>query len=99
MAQVPHIERVYKLLTARGVAPGRVYIYILVTADLGEAERRINALRHLKSITIKTQAERNPRQGLEPNAAQKKFATEYGYRQLWRRETWTDYCNRLGFFY
>lgn len=98
-SQIKAIENAAALLAEHGVRPYRLFIYLLVTADIRDAVDRVEKLKQLKGITIYAQAEKNPRKGIMPNAAQLEFAQRYIYSGRYRKESWDDYCNRKGVEY
>ena len=91
--QLEAIENAATLLADRGVKPSRLFIYLLVTKDLENADYRVQRLKQLK-VSIYAQAERNPARGIMPNAAQNKFAHRYVYGRCYKKETWPEYCRR-----
>jgi hypothetical protein len=95
-AQVDAIVRVARFLGKRGIKPYRLFVYLLVTADVEDAARRVDALKKLKGITLYAQAERNETKGVRPNAAQLEFARRYVYGGSYRKETWKEYCEKRG---
>jgi len=97
--QIGPIVRTYELLAERGVRPYRVFVYLLVAADLGNASRRVEALKRLRGISLYAQAERNESLGIRPGKAQLEFAQRYVYSGCYRRETWQEYMNRKGVSY
>ena len=96
-AQIDPVRRAVELLTERGVKPYRIFIYLLVTADLADASERVEALKGYKAINLYAQAERNERLGITPNTTQLEFQQRYVYGGSYRNETWNDYCMRRGF--
>lgn len=97
--QIEPILRTCELLAERGVRPYRVFVYLLVMADLDNASRRVEALKHLRGINLYAQAERNEGLGIRPSKAQLEFAQRYVYGGCYRRETWQEYLNRKGILY
>lgn len=97
ISQIPAILNAAALLGAHGVKPYRIFVYLLVTADIENAAYRVERLKELKNISIYAQAERNETQGIVPNAAQLEFAQRYVYGRSYKKEAWTDYCGRNGF--
>lgn len=95
-AQIEPILHTCVLLMERGVRPYRVFIYLLVTADIDSASRRVEALKRLRGINLYAQAERNESMGIRPNKMQLEFAQRYVYGGCFRRETWEEYKNRKG---
>ena len=93
-AQIEPIMRTAELMGKYGVKPYRLFIYLLVTADIEDAARRVEALKRLGNITIYAQAERNERQGIVPNKMQLEFAQRYVYSGRYRLESWTQYLER-----
>lgn len=93
-AQIEPIMRTAELLGKYGVKPYRLFIYLLVTADIEDAARRVEALKRLGNITIYAQAERNERQGIVPNKMQLEFAQRYVYSGRYRLESWAQYLER-----
>ena len=93
-AQIEPIMRTAELLGKYGVKPYRLFIYLLVTADIEDAARRVEALKRLGNITIYAQAERNERQGIMPNKMQLEFAQRYVYSGRYRQESWAQYLER-----
>ena len=94
-AQIEPIMRTAELLGKYGVKPYRLFIYLLVTADIEDAARRVEALKRLGNITIYAQAERNERQGIVPNKMQLEFAQRYVYSGRYRLESWAEYLERM----
>ena len=93
-AQIEPIMRTAELLGKYGVKPYRLFIYLLVTADIEDAVKRVEALKRLGNITIYAQAERNERQGIVPNKMQLEFAQRYVYSGRYRQESWAQYLER-----
>lgn len=93
-SQIEPIRRTIELLGKHGVRPYRIFIYILVTADIVDAAARVEALKGYKAINLYAQAERNERLGVIPNEAQLEFAQRYIYGGCYRTETWEAYCRR-----
>ena len=96
-SQIEPIRRAIDLLGAYGVRPYRIFIYLLVTADVIDAAERVEALKGYKAINLYAQAERNERLGIMPNKAQMEFQQRYMYGGCYRKETWWEYCQRKGF--
>lgn len=96
-SQIEPILHTCQLLAERGVKPYRVLVYLLVTADLGSAARRVEALKKLRGISLYAQAERNEGKGIIPSKLQLEFAQRYVYSGCYRKETWKEYCDRKGF--
>jgi hypothetical protein len=98
-AQMGAIANAAAMLIARGVKPYRLFIYMLVTPDLGDAAERAEYLSGLGNITLYAQAERNEAKGIRPNAGQLEFAQRFIYSGKYRTESWRDYCKarRLGY--
>ncbi len=94
-AQIEPIMRTAELLGKYGVKPYRLFIYLLVTADIEDAVKRVEALKRLGNITIYAQAERNERQGIVPNKMQLEFAQRYVYSGRYRLESWAEYLERM----
>lgn len=95
-SQIEPVMRAVERLGRYGVRPYRVFVYLLVTADIADAAYRVDCLRHLNGINLYAQAERNPRLGIMPNAEQLEFAQRYVYGGSWRQQTWGEYCRRCG---
>ena len=95
-SQIEPVLHTCELLKARGIKPYRVFVYLLVTADLDSASRRVEALKGLRGINLYAQAERNESLGIRPNKAQLEFAHRYVYSGCFRRETWEEYIQRKG---
>lgn len=98
-SQIKPIRRTIELLGRHGVKPYRIFIYLLVTADLVDASERVEALKGYRAINLYAQAERNERLGVVPNEGQLEFAQRYVYGGSYRTETWAEYCRRNGFNY
>ncbi len=96
-SQINPIRRTIELLGKHGVRPYRIFIYLLVTADIEDAADRVEALKGYTGINLYAQAERNERLGIMPNAAQLEFQQRYVYGGCYRKETWNEYCDRKGF--
>lgn len=86
-AQVAAIQAACELLLARGVRPYRVFVYLLVTSDVAEAARRVEALKALRGINLYAQAERNELLGVTPGREQLEFV-RYVYSGKYRSENW-----------
>ena len=95
-AQIKAIENASALLMKYGVKPYKMFIYLLVTADVDNAAYRVEQLKKLRGITIYAQAERNERKGIIPNKLQLEFAQRYVYSGKYRKETWQEYCDKRG---
>lgn len=93
-SQIAPVRNVVELLAERGVRPYRIFVYLLVTADLRDASERVEALKGYKGINLYAQAERNERMGIVPSAAQLEFQQRYVYSGSYRKETWDGYCSR-----
>ncbi|MCI8984773.1 MAG: radical SAM protein [Lachnospiraceae bacterium] len=93
-AQIVPVKRAIDLLIERGVRPYRIFIYLLVTANLEDASERVEALKGYKAINLYAQAERNERIGIMPNDMQLEFQQRYVYSGRYRKETWIEYCRR-----
>ena len=96
LQQIEDIENVAALLTERGVKSSRLFVYLLVTKDLENADYRVGRLKKL-NVSIYAQAERNGARGIIPNAAQKEFVHRYIYGRNYKKETWREYCDRYGY--
>lgn len=96
-AQIEPIRNTIDLLGKYGVKPYKIFIYLLVTADIQDAAERVEALKGYKSINLYAQAERNERLGILPNKIQLEFQQRYIYSGCYRTETWDKYCKRRGF--
>lgn len=97
--QINAIFRTAELLQKYGVKPYKLFVYLLITADLENAAHRVDELKKLKGINIYAQAERNIRQGIVPNKQQLEFAQRYVYGRCYKKESWQEYCQRRGFDY
>lgn len=98
-AQIKPVKRAIEFLWSRGVKPYRIFIYLLVTADIQDAADRVEELKAYKGINLYAQAERNERIGIMPNAEQLEFQQRYIYSGCYRTETWQEYCKRKGLDY
>lgn len=96
-AQIESIRRTIELFGKYGVKPYRIFIYLLVTADVEDTAQRVESLKGYKAINLYAQAERNERLGIMPNKAQLEFQQRYVYGGCYRTETWLEYCQRKGF--
>lgn len=95
-SQIEPIRHTLELLGRHGVRPYKVFIYLLVTKDIGDAAERVEALKGYKGINLYAQAERNEKLGIVPNALQLEFAQRYIYGGCYRSETWEQYCKKKG---
>lgn len=93
-AQIESIIKTINLLGQYGVRPYRIFIYLLVTADIMDAAERVEELRKYKAINLYAQAERNDGLGITPNRLQLEFAQRYIYGHCYRKETWSEYLLR-----
>lgn len=91
-AQIEPIRNTVELLGKYGVKPYRVFVYLLVTADIEDAAERVEALKKHKGLRIYAQAERNEQMGIRPNNLQLEFAQRYIYGRSYEKETWQEYC-------
>jgi len=83
-SQIEPLIKVAEKLKARGVKTSKIFVYLLVTADIENAENRVSELtRHIPQVTIYAQAEINPSQGIMPNKIQKEF-TRYSLFRAYR---------------
>ncbi len=92
--QVKDILRVAELLRGFGVKPYRIFVYLLVTADVQNASQRVEAIKHLKGISIFAQAERNDSLGIMPNKEQRTFVNRYMFGRCYKKGTWQEYLER-----
>lgn len=95
-AQIAAVRKAAELLIERGVRPYRIFIYLLITADLEDASERVEALKGYRAINLYAQAERNERIGIVPNDMQLEFQQRYVYSGRYRKETFIEYCRRKG---
>lgn len=95
-SQIEPIKRTVELLGKHGVKPYRIFIYLLVTKDIDDAEYRVEQLKKFKAINLYAQAERNDRLGIMPNKMQLEFQQRYVYGGCYRKETWQQYKERFG---
>lgn len=95
-SQIEPVRNTIELLGKYGVRPYRIFIYLLVTADIQDASERVEALKGYKAVNLYAQAERNERMGIIPNKMQMEFQQRYIYGGSYRNETWEDYCKRKG---
>lgn len=95
-SQIRPVRNTIELLGRYGVRAYRIFIYLLVTADLEDAAARVEALKRYPGINLYAQAERNERMGIVPNRMQLEFCQRYVYGGKYRTETWRDYCRRKG---
>lgn len=95
-SQIEHIQKTAEMLGKRGIKPYRLFIYLLVTEDLDNAEHRVEQLKKLRGITIYAQAERKLDGKSEPNALQKEFCQRYVYSGKFRSISWSDYAKERG---
>lgn len=91
-SQIEHIQKTAEMLGKHGIKPYRMFIYLLVTEDLDNAEYRVEQLKKLRGITIYAQAERKLDGKSEPNALQKEFCRRYVYSGKFRSVSWSDYA-------
>ena len=98
-SQIAPVRRAVELLVERGVKPCRIFIYLLVTADLKDASERVEALKGYKAINLYAQAERNERMGIMPNDMQMEFQRRYVYGGGYRKETWEEYCSKRSYLF
>ena len=94
--QIESILKTAKLLGKYGIKPYRMFIYLLVTEDIDNAEYRVEQLKRLRGITIYAQAERKLDGKGEPNALQKEFCQRYIYSGKFRSVSWSNYAKERG---
>jgi hypothetical protein len=97
ISQIEAIENADALLLERGIRHYRLFVYLLVTPDIGNAAYRVERLKKLHSISIYAQAERNEARGIRPNRAQQEFARRYVYGNYYKKDTWPEYCQKTNF--
>jgi hypothetical protein len=96
--QIDAVMNAAALLEQCGVKPYRLFVYLLVTADVENAAYRVDRLKTLKGISIYAQSERNEAQGkAAPTKAQKIFSHKYVYGKCYKKESWLEYCHRTNF--
>lgn len=95
-AQIEYIQKTAEMLGKHGIKPYRLFIYLLVTDDLDNAEYRVEQLKKLRGITIYAQAERILNGKSEPNALQKEFCQRYIYSGKFRSVSWSSYAKERG---
>lgn len=93
-AQIEPVCKTIESLGRYGVKPYRVFIYLLVTPDIQDAVKRVEALKKYTGINLYAQAERNERLGIMPSAEQLEFAQRYIYGGSYRKMTWEEYKRR-----
>lgn len=95
-AQIEYIQKTAEMLGKRGIKPYRLFIYLLVTEDLDNAEYRVEQLKKLRGITIYAQAERKLDGESKPNALQMEFCQRYVYSGKFRSVSWSEYAKERG---
>ena len=95
-AQIEHIQKTAEMLGKRGMESYRLFVYLLVTEDLDNAEYRVEQLKKLRGITIYAQAERKLDGESKPNALQKEFCQRYVYSGKFRSVSWNEYAKERG---
>lgn len=90
--QIAAIHKTAELLGKYGIKPSKLFIYLLVTSDLENAEYRVEQLKTLRGISIYAQPERNESMGITPNKLQRQFAQRYVYSGLFRQMSWTEFA-------
>jgi hypothetical protein len=92
-AALEPVTQAVKALASHGIKPDKVCVYMLVTADLDSAERRVRALHDL-GVAIYAQAEHNEQMGIVPTKVQRDFTQRYCYSRRYTKETWAEYAAR-----
>ncbi len=95
-AQIKYIQKTAEMLGKRGIKSYKLFIYLLVTEDLDNAEYRVEQLKKLRGITIYAQAERKLDGESKPNTLQKKFCQRYVYSGKFRSVSWSEYAKERG---
>ena len=95
-AQIKYIQKTAEMLGKRGIKSYKLFIYLLVTEDLDNAEYRVEQLKNLRGITIYAQAERKLDGESKPNTLQKKFCQRYVYSGKFRSVSWSEYAKERG---
>lgn len=93
-SQIDPVKRTIELLRSHGVKPYKIFIYLLVTEDIEDVAKRVEALKGYPGINLYAQAERNERLGIIPNKLQLEFQRRYVYGGGYRKETWEEYLGR-----
>ncbi len=95
MSQVPYFEKNLGKLIEGGLAESRIFIYLLVTDDISDAEKRVDFFRKYRNkVTIYAQAYRDINNNSEPTVIQKEYCQRFIYPGIWRKETWEEYLER-----
>ena len=94
--QLDSVETAINYLREQGIKPYRIFIYLLITEDLIDAETRVMRLKQYQGINLYAQAERNPRLGIMPGKMQLEYQQRYMYSGRYRKETWNEYIARKG---
>lgn len=88
---LPVIENTVKLLGNCGVKPYRLFVYMLVTADIASAERRAMALRSM-GVDVFAQPYRDFENAIEPTKDQLHFARWVNRREIFKTvERYAEY--------
>jgi hypothetical protein len=96
-SKLPYFGFMAELFLKYGISLSRVFIYVLVRENLESADFRVQSLHRIcKSFNIFAQAERNI--GVVPSKAQLEFTQRYVYSRKYKKETWSQYCERTNFY-
>ena len=90
-SQIKSIRNAAALLKERGIPVSKMFVYFLVTKDIDDCLRRVDALRDVGPITLYAQAEQNPTQGIFPDRWQKVFAQKYIYGGQGRKQNFEEW--------
>jgi len=91
-SQIEPMIKAAEKLKERGIKSSKIFIYLLVTTDISNAENRVYELtRYIPNVTIYAQPEINPSQGIMPNKAQKEF-TRYSLLKGYRYYSFSKWC-------
>lgn len=92
-SQISSVDNAVYLLGKRGVKAYKIFVYLLVTADIEDAAERVEALKKYKGVNIYAQAERNTSMGIVPDKEQLEFAQRYVYSGAYRTKKWKEWRN------
>lgn len=98
-SQIKPFLRVGKMLTERGVAPSKLFVYCLITNDLSDDLERIYSMREIESVTVYGMPYKDGRKGIFPKRWQNILAQKYLYSGQWRKIDWEEWAESHKYYF
>lgn len=99
LAQVDRLREWYPLFKKYKMH-NKLFLYFIVRSNIAEAETRIEELKKIdKNLCVYSQAERDVTGKKQPSREMLEFAQRYVYGRRYKKETFTEYKQRLNLKY